>query len=636
MKHITTCIALLSLLCALAPGAAAQLPADPAELDALLDPIFARVMAARDIPGAVCAVVGPDGFLYLRGHGVADLETGATMDPETTIVRVASLSKVFTAAAVVQQIEAGRLGLDDPVNRRLKTFQLPENPFGIAVTLRHLVTHTAGFDDRFLGMGAPTRDALEPLGDYLARRMPPVVYPPGQVASYSNHGMALAGHLVEVVTGQNFADYASEHLFAPLGMTHTTFDLPESEPADWAAGYMDLRGKRMRADLDYPCTVPASSLVSTAGDMARFLRALLEGGAPILSPEGLAVMQARQFAQHPGVPGHAVAWLERYDNGLRILEHGGLIWGFVSLLHLVPEKGVGIFVCQNTQGGGLTHAIAGAIHDAYFPAGPVPRPEVAPEDTSPYPGVYRHARHTQTSLEKFATIAAEFISEVRVDAGNQPGMLRLAWLDTLGNERFHWRAAHAGGGLYQRIADESHFSDRGYVAFGMEEDAQRANYLYIEDDAYIRLQWYEQRRVLLGAMSLSLGVALLNTLLAPINALRRKIKGHAPNAHARRIRTLAYATGLSQVSFAVGLGLFLWRIHPYAIGYGPPHALIAVLTLPLVTAALWLALLGLAAITWPRDGWTPGLRLHAALILVVTPVFLALLHYWNLLGYRFG
>ena len=616
--------------------AAAQFPTAPAELEAFVDPIFARVMERADIPGAVCAIIGPDDFLFLKGYGFTDLSHETPMDPRDTVVRVASVSKLFAATAVMQQIEQDNLRLDDPVNDHLTAFQLPDNRFGIPVTIRNLVTHTAGFDDRFLGMGAATLDALGPLGDYLARRLPPVVYPPGKVISYSNHGMALSGYLVEAVSGEPFAVYAQAHIFAPLGMDHTTYALPTHQPANWATGYMDLRGKRMVASLDYPQTVPASSLVTTASDMAKFMRAQLDGGGPLMKPETLALMQTQQFTEHPGLPGHDVAWLERYENRLRILEHGGLIWGFVSLVQIVPEKGVGIFISYNTQGGGLTYAVASALYDEYFPAPPEPRPEVAPEDTAPYAGTYRHARHTQTSIEKFATIAAEFIREIEVKPGAEPGVIRLTWHDSLGRASGSWQLAHAGNGLYRRLTDEDHFSDRGRVAFGVDPGAAKADYLYLEDDAYIRLKWYEHRWLLLGALAVSLGVALLNTLLAPLNALRRKVMHRISARPARRMRVLIYVTCVLQVAFAAGLGLFLWTVHPYTIGYGAPLPLVAVLTLPLVVTVLWAALLAATAINWRHTWWTRGLRLHVLLVLVATPVFLALLNYWNLFGYRFG
>lgn len=447
--------------------------------------------------------------------------------------------------------------------------------------------------------------------------------------------MALAGYLVEVVSGVRFEDYAEAKIFAPLGMTRTTFDLPPTQPPTWATGYMDLRGTRQVATLDYPQTVPASSLVSTAADMAKFMRAQVAGGGPLLQPETLAAMHAQQFTQHPGLPGHAVAWLERYENGLRILEHGGLIWGFVSLLQLVPEHGVGIFISHNTQTGGLERAVTGAVYDAYFPHEPEPRLNVPAEDTSAYHGTYRHARHTETTIEKFATIAAEFISEVHVAPGNQPGTLRLTWHDTLGRERYHWRVAHAGGGLYRRPAGEEHFADRGFVAFGAPV-GEGPGALYVEDDAYVRLRWYEDRRLLLGALVVTLGVALFNTVLAPLNALRRKVMGRVSEPAARRLRRLAYGVCVLQVAFAVGLALFLWTVHPYEIGYGAPAALVGVLTLPLLAAVGWLVLLAATVLTWKRPWWRSSLRAHILLVLMTTPVFLTLLHYWNLLGYRFG
>jgi CubicO group peptidase (beta-lactamase class C family) len=193
----------LSMLVASAEGAGRMGPTDPDELEAFLAGLLPALMESYHVPGAIFVMVKEGEIFFARGYGYADLETRRPVDPETTIFRVASVSKLFTATAAMQLVEQGKLDLHADVNRYLTKLQI-ESAYGEPVTLHHLLTHTAGFDDRFLRTGLTIGSPLPPLGQYLAERMPPRVMPPGKLISYSNHGLALVGHLVEVASGESF------------------------------------------------------------------------------------------------------------------------------------------------------------------------------------------------------------------------------------------------------------------------------------------------------------------------------------------------------------------------------------------------------------------------------------------------
>ena len=158
-----------------------------------LDGFFATAMESGHVPGAVFVFVENGRVVLKRGYGFANLETKARVDPDTTLFEIASVSKLFTATAVMQLYEQGKLQLDEDVNTYLTTFKIPAT-FPKPVTLRSLMTHTAGFDERGIGMAARTAKEWRPLGEYLAERMPPRVRPVGDGASYSNHGVALEGY----------------------------------------------------------------------------------------------------------------------------------------------------------------------------------------------------------------------------------------------------------------------------------------------------------------------------------------------------------------------------------------------------------------------------------------------------------
>src|SRR5215470_7359597 len=198
---------------------------DPHELETFLDGVLSVQLADDHIPGATVSVVKDGRLLFAKGYGSADLQTGKRVSAGTTLFRIASVSKPFTATVVLQLAEEGKLNLHADVNTYLKTFHLPST-YQEPITLAHLLAHTAGFEDRSTGTSARTPSDLEPLGRWLAEHMPARVRPPGELTAYSNYGYALAGYIVEQVAGIPFAQYVEQHIFQPLDMRSSTFRQP--------------------------------------------------------------------------------------------------------------------------------------------------------------------------------------------------------------------------------------------------------------------------------------------------------------------------------------------------------------------------------------------------------------------------
>jgi CubicO group peptidase (beta-lactamase class C family) len=162
------------------------------DLDKFLDEFLPPAMTRLHVPGVVFVAVKDGEVLTMRGLGYSDIESGKEVDPLTTVFRAGSVSKVFTGMAVMQLVEGGILDLDEDVNTYIEGFKIPDT-YPQPITLRHLLTHTAGFDERNLGTSEFGQDVYPELGQYLADELPPRVRPPGQLLQYSNHGMALAG-----------------------------------------------------------------------------------------------------------------------------------------------------------------------------------------------------------------------------------------------------------------------------------------------------------------------------------------------------------------------------------------------------------------------------------------------------------
>ena len=364
---------------------------DAKELETLVDRTIVAEQARQKIPGAAFILVQDGRVVLAKGYG--------PITPDT-IVPIASITKVFTALAVV---ELG-IDLDADVNQYLTSVKVPPGP---KVTAKHLLTHTAGFDELRGRMIESEKARAQPLGEFLKTRLVRV-HPPGELTSYSSFGITLAGALVEDVSGLPYERYLVTKIFAPLKMNRTQITIPDELLDDRAEAYEDAPIPWER----YHST-PASSISSTANDMGRFMMAMLRDDR----------LSREQVTVHPRLPGFGYGVQYSDTNGQRILEHGGNVGGFHSLMTLLPEHDTAFFVVAHREGADLRSPVRKAILDRWFP-GPAPvRPVVRPKaNVKRYEGTYRGSLWCHT-----CPFDPGRVSDARVTA-NADGTLQL-WDD---------------------------------------------------------------------------------------------------------------------------------------------------------------------------------------------------------------
>ena len=376
------------------------------DLAAFLDGFMPYAIHDGDIAGATVAVVANGQILFAKGYGFSDMRTRRPVVADQTLFRLASVSKTLTWTAVMQLVQAGKVGLDRDVNDYLD-FRIPEK-FG-PITLRDLMTHTPGFEDTVADNLLTSPRDLVPYREYLVKHMPAEIFPPGKVVAYSNYGATLAGYIVERVSGEPFAEYIARHILQPLGMTHSTFEQPPplALARDLSRGYLKASdGKPV--PVEYDQIAPAGALSSTAVDMAHFMIAQLQGGSydgvSIMSPATTQLMHTPQSRMAPGMNGFDLGFYQENRNGLRIIGHGGDIEAFHSDLHLLLDKNVGFFISVNSLGNGdaqhVRSAIFRAFLDRYYPYKPpaeatLPQPQA---DAARVAGWYGFSRRFESGL----------------------------------------------------------------------------------------------------------------------------------------------------------------------------------------------------------------------------------------------
>lgn len=395
-------------------------PLTKTDVDSWLDGLMPYALEEGGFAGAVVAVVKDGELLTSRGYGYADLETRREMDAATTLVRPGSISKLFTWTAVMQLKEQGKVDLDTDVNEYLD-FTIPE-AFDQPVTLRHLMTHSAGFEDVLKNLMMQDPEQMPALGDYVKSQIPARIFPPGEVPAYSNYGTALAGYIVERVSGVGFDTYVEENIFAPLDMKASSFrqPLPASLADAMSAGYInrdDLTGQ----PYELISAAPAGALASTAEDMAKFMIAHLNRGAGVLLPGTAEEMYTAQTTNLPSVNGMALGFYQQNRLGVSGIGHGGDTMYFHSDLSLFPEHNVGIFLSVNSQGRTpvqsliLREQFASKFVERYL-ASPAPAATVdagSADRARQMAGVYEVSRASATNFMALG----RYLGQVKITAG---------------------------------------------------------------------------------------------------------------------------------------------------------------------------------------------------------------------------
>ena len=376
-----------------------------AALDSIVRPIFIDHMADRYIAGAAISVVHEGRIVYQGGFGRREVFHEIAVDPDGTIWRIGSITKVLTGVAVMQLVDRGLLDLDAPVNDYLTGFQIPDT-FDEPVRVRHLLTHTAGFDQSGLGRHVSSREEVRPMGEFLEEYLVRI-RPPDVISTYDTYGITLAGYLVELVSGLSYEEYLKRHIFEPLDMHRSGVLVPPALEGDVATGY-GFAGHWEAATWEFMNTDPASTVNSTVTGMARFAIMLLEegryDGRPVLSEASARAMLSRQWTNHPDQPGYGYAFWEDRSYGIPAFSHGGSMEGYGSFLYLVPEYDLGVFIAYNQESGSLPNVVLTGLVDALFPGrpdGPRLHPRLTERlDVSRFTGTYANSMHHHTNPEE--------------------------------------------------------------------------------------------------------------------------------------------------------------------------------------------------------------------------------------------
>lgn len=631
----------------LATGArlASNQPIPTAELSAFVDGWVKDAMTREHVAGAAVSVVQGGQVALKKGYGFADLNARRAVDPDRTLFRLGSISKTFTWILAMNEVEQGRMRLDAPINRYLpEKVRVRDQGYRRPVTLKTLMDHSPGFEDRALGQlfeREPGR--VRPLDLYLRQERPKRVRAAGVLSSYSNYGTALAGLAVANLERKEFERLAEDEIFRPLGMAQTTFREPRPErrglPAPMPADLRDdvARGYRWTGEAfqlrPYEFigqVAPAGAASSTAGDMARYMLALLgngsSNGVQVYGPQAARAFRQPIQATAPGVNGWAHGFIV-YDlpGGRRGFGHDGATISFHSSLVVIPDLDLGVFIATNSdEGDELSRRFAEALVRQFY-AAPVTFPRRGSteliEAADAFEGYYMTSRRKHGGLEGFVNlliggVPVSVTPQGRLVTGGMDGPR--TWVPDGPVARGRFIAADGDGRLAFRMEDGR--------AVGF-QDAFNA-------DRKTRAKFWMHPRVL-GALAVLSALAAVATLLGL--GLRNRREFRENQIQARAALTQNIQAGLWLASLAL---LAAWAVRARdvaAIFYDwPGPLLITASASALVAAALTVVTVAALPAIWQGgrrvDSWSVTRKTFFTITVLIYAAFSVVLGLWGALA----
>ena len=603
---------------------------DKNKVEAFFDEWLVNMMKYEHVPGAVVAVVKDGSIQILKGYGYANINNKQLMDPVKTRIRVGSISKLVTATAVIQLYERNQLDLKTDITNYVEPDILKS--YNAPITLHHLLTHTGGLGERFFGQTVIDSKDLLPLGQFLHEEIPPPLANPGEVINYSNYGISLAGYVVEKVSRQPFAKYAQDYIFSPLGMSQTSFIPPKEWDAEVALGYNYLMGKHRELPRGHWKPYPASSLVTTAKDMALFMKGHLNNDLSkpddfkqnlYLHTESLKLVHEEHHTLNPNLPGIAYGFWVYKENNQHLLWHTGHMPGHRSALIIMPEHQLGVFLNYNADSKFLNEFLSAFIQrffsrEATAPKAFINMPPIF--NISSYTGTYRHNWYPRTSPGKACALVGIQGKEIRVTTSPDNNALLI------------------NGILSQPMGKELFVQTTNNKPFAfVRNDKNEVVHLYLGGiEVYNKIKWFKTawfHRGLIAGIIITFTLLTLICTLIPLKTRKINNQKETP-PKIKVIRKYTFILAVAPLAFFIGI-FILTSLGSYKMIEEMPKIIYGLLCIPLFAIAACIGLIYHTITTWKSPYFKNREKIFIFVLLTGLLIFAWGRNHWNYLGFQF-
>ena len=598
-------------------------------IECFLDGVLETQLLEKHIAGAALALVKDDEIVVTKGYGYSDYYQRIPVDPTQTMFRIGSVSKLFVWFAVMQMVEQGKIDLDADVNTYLKDFKIPE-AFDGPITMRHIMSHTPGFEDKIIKLFSDDSLSVLPLSKLLPTQIPKRVRPAGVQASYSNHAVAIAAHIVELVSGMEWNDYVEQNIFNPLKMYTTTFrqPLPGYLKANMSKGYTYENEVITEKSFEYIPLAPAGAVSSTAADMAKFMQMLLNkgslGDAKIVSDSTFESMLTPVLVHAPGTNPCLHGFMDMSNKGVHIFGHGGDTFWFHTLLAVIPEQDMGIFLSFNSMKGGEAYGeVANLLINKFFHHQDtlVPSISLSDEYLSKFAGEYKTNRYPHSDYLKLISL----MGRMRVKA--KEGKLQIA-----SDSKVDYYVPTDSLSFRKEFDSESMI-----FQVDKKDDVEYAFLSNMSIFAFEKVPFRESRGLHLSILILVVLLSLVVLFHWPITFFVRfnyQALGSAPKPMPFGVKLSMWTTSFLLLFFYVGLSLS-FAGGPEAVVYSVPATVKYLLVIPILLIPLNLVNLYNMVMLWPLISTRRRSKLFYTLTCIVHIAALWQLYFWNLLGWPY-
>ena len=594
-----------------------------------MDGVVETHLRDKHIAGATVCVVKDGKIMLAKGYGFADVKKQTPVLASETLFRIGSISKLFTWTSVMQLVQQGKLDLNTDINQYLKDFKIPAT-YKDPITLKHLMTHSPGFEDLVIGLFAKDSSKVKRLGEILSKEIPARVRPAGEVSSYSNHGTGMAAYIVEQVSGLNWLDYVEKNILNPLAMTSTTFrqPLPSRLKGSMSKGYVFSDGEFKVKPFEYVPLAPVGAASTTALDMANFMMAHLQLGAfegvNILDSATSRFMQSPAFQHAPNVNPMRFGFMDMSQNGEEVIGHGGDTFWFHSNMALLPAHNVGLFISFNSQAGGGTYTeVLEAFMDRYFPEKNPLKPSIqlAPNYLKEFAGEYRVNRFAYNDFTKVAS----WFGRGHVSVAESTKLRT-----TLGEHTDYWVPIDSLTFRHEQTSE--------VIEFKKSPDG-RIQTLFLGGlpiAALDKMSGVDTSSFHNAILIVSAIFIVLTLIGGPMKYFIRKDYKREINS-SRKVplsaRLTSWCTSLCFLIFFILLGVGLGD--PNSIVYGVPMSVKIALAFPIIAVFFTLLVWYFVIMIWVNRAGDVMDRLSYSSFGMVCLAMLWQLNYWNLLGYYY-
>lgn len=593
---------------------------------------FNEKMKKYLVPGAAVVVVKDNKQVFKMGYGYSNLEDKVKVDPDQTSFPACSVSKLFTATAIMQLYEKGKIDLDKNINDYISPYKVI-NKYDKEVTCRNLLTHSSGIDEASELNGATIdENSIKSQEYFMDNHTPVVVAEPNTICRYSNEGYNLLGYIVEKVSGISYEEYVKEKILKPLKMNKSSVRLKNN---DTAIGYT-YDDSYVANPLPYQYTSGSAGIIATAKDMENFILANLNNGqfqnTNILSSKTLNLMQDKQFSNEQDLPGMGFGFIRSYRNGQEIIKHeGALPAGYTTTLFLIPKENLGIYVATNSLSA-LPFDFEEEFLNYFYPKSNddfnAAKKNVS-KDYSKYEGIYR----SYDATSKTNTMKLNVLFDPSMDFeinDNKNGTLTLhEW--TLAKEEITTNLIEIENGVFLRE------DGRGKFAFRADKDGN-VTYAFNDtsENSFEKIKFYEDRGFIIAVIGISITMFIINTILFAASVIKRRNTKYKELEKTRVIKKLKLLNIGVEIFNCIGtLGTIILAVMMISNNdFSLKYLLYFCLTLIIASTIMVLLSLVLLICSLVNRNVSFRMKMYYVFLNIANLVFVGYVYYFNLLGYK--